>query len=145
MDGKRWRWERTAACFTLSTQSVGHAFPTGDLFRRLEISVEAVGSDDQVVSSARRFLSRHWSNEQEPTGTVRRVTRDDRPTETPLEVELELDGPLAAFPIAWRVSYQRVDHPLSESEAGDVVGGEIEIASGTWLPLTKEEENHVHP
>ena len=133
------------ACFTLSTQSVGHAFPTGDLFRRLEISVEAVGPDDQVVSSARRFLSRHWSNEPEPTGTVRRVTRDDRPTETPLEVELELDGPVAAFPIAWRVSYQRVDHPLSESEAGDVVGGEIEIASGTWLPLTKEEENHVHP
>jgi hypothetical protein len=132
-------------CLVLTATSVGHAFPTGDLFRRLEVSAEAVGSDDQVVGSARRYLSRHWSEERKLATVVRRVTRDDRATNTPLHVELALTSNAASAPIAWRVAYQRVDHPRSESEVDSAVDGEIEIASGTLPPLPGNEANHAHP
>jgi hypothetical protein len=137
--------------FVLQTERVGHAFPTGDLFRRLEVSAEAVGGDYQAVGSTRRYLSRHWSEKQQFTQVVRQVKHDDRATHTPEEVELELRlGPseraLAAFlPIAWRVAYQRVEHPRSEAEEDSVLDGEIEIASGTLPPFSKGEPGHGHP
>jgi hypothetical protein len=104
-----------------------------------------IGNDYQVVGSARRYLSRHWSEERKLSTVVRRVTHDDRPSDAPLRLELELKGPVAALPFAWRVAYQRVDHPRSEAEQDSVVDGEIEIASGTLLPLSKGAENHDHP
>lgn len=148
----RVRAERTAAnrvLLVLQTERVGHAFPTGDLFRRLEVSVEAIGEDYQTVSSARRYLSRHWSEKQQLARVVRQVKRDDRVRQTAQEVELELplgsDGSAAALPVAWRVAYQRVEHPRSEADEDSVLDGEIEIASGTLPPLSKGEPDHVHP
>ena len=149
--GLRVRAERSAGNgvrLILSTERVGHAFPTGDLFRRLELSAEAIGGDDQVVARARRYLSRHWSEKQLLTRVVRQVTRDDRPTQTPLTVELELlrddAATVASLPLAWRVAYQRVEHPRSEAEDDGVLDGEIEIASGTLPPLSKGDPAHVH-
>jgi hypothetical protein len=148
------RAERRAAnrvLLVLQTKQVGHAFPTGDLFRRLEVSAEAVGTDYQAVGGARRYLSRHWSDKQQLARVVRQVKRDDRPTQTAQEVELELqlaagDGAvLASLPLAWRVAYQRVEHPRSEAEEDSVLDGEIEIASGTLPPLSKGDPAHVHP
>ena len=149
----RVRAARTAAnrvTLVLQTERVGHAFPTGDLFRRLEVSAEAIGQDYQSVSLARRYLSRHWSEKQQLTRVVRQVKRDDRVTQTAADVELELplggDGSaLASLPIAWRVAYQRVEHPRSEADEDSVLDGEIEIASGTLPPLSKGEPDHVHP
>ena len=148
--GLRVRAERRArnrVVLVLQTAGVGHAFPTGDLFRRLEVSAEAIGSDDQVVAGARRFLSRHWTEKQRFAQVVREVSGDDRPTQTPREVQLELplDAAAAALPIAWRVAYQRVEHPRSEADEDSVLDGEIEIASGTLPPLSKGESDHVSP
>ena len=135
----------TRVHLVLESEGVGHAFPTGDLFRRLEVSAEAVGSDFQVVSSAQRFLSRHWSEERKLATVVRRVIKDDRASGAPLEVELELDASVGSLPLAWRVAYQRVEHPRSEAEQDSVLDGEIEIASGTLPPLSKGANHHVHP
>jgi Cytochrome c554 and c-prime len=132
-------------CLVLAAKGVGHAFPTGDLFRRLEVSAEAVGDDYQVVGSSRRYLARHWSEEQKLATLLRRVTRDDRATDAPVELQLTIEGPVAALPIAWRVAYQRVDHPRSEVDEDSVVAGEIEVASGTVLPLSKGENSHAEP
>ena len=132
-------------CLVLSTQRVGHAFPTGDLFRRIEVSAEAVGADYQVTSSARRYLSRHWSEQRKLATIVRSVVKDDRATSEPLRVELELSGSVAALPLSWRVAYQRVEHPRSEAEQDSVVDGEIELGSGTLLPLAKGQKNHDCP
>lgn len=150
----RVRAERRAAnrvALVLQTDGVGHAFPTGDLFRRLEVSAEAVGGEYQAVGSTRRYLSRHWSEKQRMARVVRQVKRDDRASDTPLEVELELRlGPseralVSTLPVAWRVAYQRVEHPRSESDEDSVLDGEIEIASGTLPPLSKGEPDHGHP
>ncbi|HEY5376244.1 MAG TPA: multiheme c-type cytochrome [Polyangiaceae bacterium] len=134
-----------SVCLVLVATRVGHAFPTGDLFRRLEVSVEAIGGDDQVVASARRYLSRHWSDQHALSTVVRRVSKDDRATDVPLRLELTLGGAVASLPVAWRVAYQRVEHPRSEAEADSALDGEIELASGTLLPLSKGEGRHVEP
>ena len=118
----------------LAPRGIGHAFPTGDLFRRVEVSAEALGTEWQVVASDRRYLARHWEREpKSPFGVVlRSAVRDDRPLEAPVVVELELGERAASFPIAWRVAYQRVEHPRSDDETESVVAGEIELSSGTF-------------
>ncbi|HYQ04634.1 MAG TPA: multiheme c-type cytochrome [Polyangiaceae bacterium] len=150
----RVRAERRAAnrvALVLQTEHLGHAFPTGDLFRRLEVSAEAIGNDYQAVGSARRYLSRHWAEKPQLVRVVRQVKRDDRATHTPLEIELELQlapserALVSSLPLAWRVAYQRVEHPRSEADEDSVLDGEIEIASGTLPPLSKGEPDHVHP
>jgi hypothetical protein len=122
---------REGARITLTPRQVGHAFPTGDLFRRVEVSAEAVGSEWQVVASKSRYLARHWQRLPSPFGVVLRgVVRDDRPLDAAVVVELELGPSAAQLPINWRVAYQRVEHPRSEREQDSRVEGEIEIASG---------------
>lgn len=116
----------------LTPRAVGHAVPTGDLFRRLEVSAEALGAEWQVVASARRYLARHWQRVPGPFGVVlRKATSDDRPLDDVVEVALELGAAARELPITWRVAYQRVEHPRSEREEDSLVEGEIEIASGT--------------
>lgn len=116
----------------LTPREVGHAFPTGDLFRRLEISAEALGPEWQVVDTKRRYLTRHWRRMPSPFGIVlRKATTDDRLLDQPLEVELALSREVAKFPIAWRAAYQRVEHPRSDHDEDSAIEGEIELGSGT--------------
>jgi Cytochrome c554 and c-prime len=139
----------TAVTFTLVTEGAGHAFPTGDLFRRLEVSAEVTGSDQQVIGSARRYLARHFKTERKMSTHLRSVSSDDRPTGVPISVTLELGAVAVGAGIDWRVTYQRVEHPRSESEHDSVVEAEIEIASGVLPPAsdvreTKGAQAHVH-
>jgi hypothetical protein len=116
---------------TLTPRELGHAFPTGDLFRRLEISAEAIGPEWQVVARERRYLTRHWQRQPSPFGLVlRSATSDDRPLAGDAVIDLPL-GDAANLPIAWRVAYQRVEHPRSDSEQDSNIEGEIELGSGT--------------
>jgi hypothetical protein len=118
------------ARITLTPRELGHAFPTGDLFRRLEVSAEAIGPEWQVVARERRYLTRHWQRQPSPFGVVlRSATSDDRP----LNGQAVIDLPLGAtnLPIAWRVAYQRVEHPRSDDEHDSTIEGEIELGGGT--------------
>ena len=123
----------TSARVSLVPQGIGHAFPTGDLFRRVEVSAEAVGVEWQVLGSDRRYLARHWERDtKRPFGVVlRTAVRDDRPLDAAVHVDLELGERARGVPIAWRVAYQRVEHPRSADESDSVVEGEIEVSSGT--------------
>lgn len=118
---------------SLTPQRVGHAFPTGDLFRRIEVSAEVVGSEWQVIASARRYLARHWERDpRSPFGVVlRTASLDDRPLGERVSVELDLGERAAGLPITWRVAYQRVEHPRSDHEDDSLVEGEIVLAEGT--------------
>jgi hypothetical protein len=120
---------RDGARITLTPRELGHAFPTGDLFRRLEVSAEAIGAEWQVVARSRRYLMRHWERQPSPFGLVlRSATRDDRPLNEAAVVELALGA--TNLPIAWRVAYQRVEHPRSDNEQDSSIEGEIELGSG---------------
>lgn len=107
--------------FRFAPRDVGHAFPTGDLFRRLRAVVEVDGVPD---ASAEVVLSRKTK-----LGTV----RDDR-----LFVDgaaREVDVAVAASSmrgrvVRWRVLYERVQHPTTADEASAEVEASIPIASG---------------
>ena len=117
---------------TLSLGDVGHAFPTGDLLRRLAITALA-GDPEHPIAKRAMFLSRHFGEEQQIPGIVVRVVKiDDRlgflgPESRTLR--LTLPGSVG-LPVRWRVSYQRVQH-LGASESDAKIGGEIVVAEGS--------------
>ena len=125
---------------SLVPQGIGHAFPTGDLFRRIEVSAESVGVEWQVVASAKRYLARHWERDpKSPFGVVlRTAVLDDRPLGERIDVELELGEGAIGRPVEWRVAYQRVEHPRSADESDSVVEGEVELAVGTFPAKSQE-------
>jgi hypothetical protein len=115
----------------IAPRDVGHAFPTGDHFRRLSIVVEAIGADGAVVATRRELLSRHFEG-----GFGRLVeVGDDRPFVAPRDVDLDLGAAALSLPVRYRVTYERVEH-LGEgrSEATADVGGSVELAHGTLAP-----------
>ena len=122
----------TTARVTLSVRDPGHAVPTGDLFRRLEISAEAVGPDEMSLASAVRYLARHW--ELRPRQVGRRLVRDDRLTGGAVDVDLDVGAAAAGREIAWRVAYQRVAHPNGIDAREAEIDGEITLASGRLKP-----------
>jgi hypothetical protein len=101
-----------AVIVELAPSAVGHAFPTGDLFRRL--SVELGHEDDGAwVELDVRLLGRRI----ESRGHVRVQVADDRVGVSPEPARVRLEAPgFAARTLGWRVVYERVDmdHPEDE-------------------------------
>jgi hypothetical protein len=124
----------------LTPGDVGHAFPTGDLFRRLVVSAEAVGEDWFVLGEASRALRRRFEMRDAAPGlTVRHLVADDRVgVGRPEPVELDVGDGAHGRPIAWRVEYQRVEHPLGKNESAAVVADSVVIADGLVPATTKE-------
>jgi hypothetical protein len=120
----------------LEPMALGHAFPTGDLFRRLEVLAEAVGPEAQVVAEDARYLARRFGRgEGRDRRPIKVMLSDDRVTASGPAVVRLAPGPLAAgFPVRWRVAYQRVEHPIEENSARAVVEGEVVLAEGLLPP-----------
>lgn len=121
---------RAVVRVTLEPRAVGHAFPTGDLLRRLLVRVESEHDDDRCV--AERFLARRFAYERVGEGAVRRVeVEDDRVgvAREPRIVELVLPSACVEQPLRWSVIYQRVlDTPVGNEQAA-VVWDQTEVAS----------------
>jgi nitrate reductase cytochrome c-type subunit len=108
---------------TLTPLHVTHAVPTGDLFRRLAVRAEVVGSGVAVE----RYLTRH----QRQTGQGQRVeVDDDRPFARPRVLRLELGPQARRAPIRYEVRLERVDYLVRDDETRAVVSGFTEIAAG---------------
>lgn len=113
----------------LTPGRIGHAFPTGDLFRRLWVDVEAVDADGDAVAYDARALARHFAGPGGP------VTHDDRPGAPSLadrngvvDVEFELGDAVDAHAIVWRVVHQRVALPHDGDDAE--IFGETVVTQG---------------
>lgn len=97
---------------TLSPARVGHAFPTGDLFRRVRVSA---GREE-------RFLARHYATRQQPSGVVVTVeTSDDRVLGEPRLVVLP--APDARTHV--RVAYERAEGTSDTRRSNVAVDGTI--------------------
>lgn len=111
----------------------GHDFPTGDLFRRLEVGYAIEGPSGEVVRREARHLARHF--ELVPGQIGRQLVRDDRVQGEPTVVSLELPPPGEAPPdarIAWWVTYQRVATVGKGHEpAGAIIDSEVVLRSGS--------------
>lgn len=128
----------TTARITIQPNDTGHAFPTGDLFRRIEVHVDAVGAEYQAVASVTRYLMRHFAEKRHGAGIIRYVNADDRPLNSPMVIDLDLGPAAATLPLAYRIAYQRVEHPRSEKPEDSVIEGEIVLSEGQLLPQSKK-------
>jgi hypothetical protein len=133
------RTEPSALTVRLRAGVVGHAVPTGDLFRRLEVEGEVVGDDGDVIDSALpRALTRTFRTQLTDAGADRIPVADTRvppPGDAPpLEVVLRFLPEMATRAISWRVSYLRM-----ESEMARVFGipshqNRVVLFEGTAAP-----------
>lgn len=130
------RVDANRVTLTLEARGVGHALPTGDLFRRLEVGVELVGDDYRVLERDHRYLTRHFEVANVGSFAQRQLVRDDRLFEgQPRRVELVVNHPESTLrPIAWWVAYQRVAFPRANKNDAELEQ-ELVLASGTLEPL----------
>lgn len=124
---------------TLSPGAVGHAFPTGDLFRRIEILGEVLGPETSLLHDEVRYLARHLESVRRGPVLHRVLTRDDRVAPgsapaAPLAVEIDLGAAAEGRPIAFRVAYQRVQNTRSVDDRDAPLDGEILLAEGILTP-----------
>lgn len=101
--------EEETVRITLAQTDPAHAFPTGDLFRRLLVGCEVRGPRGEVVRRDVRALARHF--EVVPGMPDRRLRSDDRVQDRPTVIELDAAPPPSAprpASVRWWVTYQRV-------------------------------------
>lgn len=113
------RREGDAAVFTFTRASVGHAFPTGDIFRRLRLVVESETAKRSVSLS--RKTHETAADGQEPDTRPFADGRDVYVAVVPLH---GLQGELR-----YRVVYERIAHPNGDEEDAPI-DGMIEVARG---------------
>ncbi len=114
---------------SLRAAEVGHAVPTGDLFRRLEVKAEVEGRPE---ASATRYLARHFGPVRQRNGTILRgETRDDRvPADgSPRVVELSVDAHPSET-IRWSVAHQRVAHQPTFDDRDARLDGQTLLLQG---------------
>jgi len=121
----------TILAVTLRAAKVGHAFPTGDMFRRIEVRARAGTFAAKPVVLGRSFTD----VPRDPAGhdlTFMRVQSGDTRVPPPGggERTVELQLPKGA-PIAWSVVYQRMSTPMAEAFGVSQVLDEVTLAQGT--------------
>ena len=130
--------ERDHVTFTIAPRGVGHAVPTGDLFRRLVLRATVVDENGTPLETKRRYLTRHWTNVRSPGGAVvRGLSRDDRPggsENRSTSVSFQFAASFRTKEIRWQLHYEKVEHPRSESEDDVVTGGSVLLNEGQFPP-----------
>ena len=96
---------------TLVQSDPGHAFPTGDLFRRLAVGCEVRSPRGEILARDVRYPRRHLDATRGLFGRV--LTADDRVFDAPVEIDLDVSdagerGSGGGAKVRWWVIYQRV-------------------------------------
>lgn len=122
---------------SLAAGRIGHAFPTGDMFRRLEVRARvSVGDGAPALVAPPVVLARTFLMMPGPKGILRQQTGDDRLPSSgePREVELVFPLPVDGRVVRWEVAYQRMDAPMAALFGVDPAQDEILVAEGVLLP-----------
>ncbi|MEO6953894.1 MAG: multiheme c-type cytochrome [Polyangia bacterium] len=126
---------------TLAAAKIGHAFPTGDMFRRLEVRAKRVDSRGKTIATAtpvvleRRFEDRPRDPLAEELDMMRVEAEDTRvppPGRGSRIVTLAL--PHAEGRVVWSVVYQRMSTPMAAAFGVSQVLDEVLLAEGTLPP-----------
>lgn len=121
---------------TLEPRALGHAFPTGDLFRRLLVSIDGQGQAGQDCGQL-RYLARHFGAERLGGGGAVKIELDDDRVGVgrgPRVVRFELPPACEDVALRWSVRYQRVlDAPLGAERRADVWDERV-LAGGSLAP-----------
>ncbi|MFT3771202.1 MAG: multiheme c-type cytochrome [Minicystis sp.] len=126
-----------AVTVALAAARVGHAFPTGDMFRRLEVRARAVDEQGEVMATAGPVvLARRFVVARGEHGSERVQVGDDRvpANGAAREVRLAFAEPVAGRAVRWEVAYQRLDASMAAAFGVDPRADEIIVAEGTLPP-----------
>jgi hypothetical protein len=127
------RWNERSIEVTLRPGAVGHAFPTGDLFRRLELRA-CVEQADREICAPPGHLGRRYRVQVTPEGTRRVPIADTRlpaPGTAPSSsVRLAFELDVSKLPVRWSVVYQRADDAMARVLGLDLRADEMLLASG---------------
>ena len=138
------RTGRSAVSISLTAARIGHAFPTGDMFRRLEVRARLLDARGAVVAVAspvalaRRFVMSHGQRLQ---------VGDDRVPASgeAREIELAFDEPLAGRAVRWEVAYQRLEASMAKAFGVDAAAEEVLVAEGTLLSTKPSKPARARP
>ncbi len=117
---------------TLVARGAGHAVPTGDMFRRLEILASAGDGPDAVVATP-VVLARELELVTTEHGPRRQQVSDHRVPASgePARARLVFPRPIAGLPIRWQVIYRRMGPREAALFGVDLEAEEIVVAHGT--------------
>lgn len=139
------RRDDTTLELTVASGRVGHAFPTGDMFRRLEARATAIDDAGNVVGTAKPIeLARVFRDvPRDPDSKTdlshQRVEVADTRLGPPgtknaqRTVRLTVREAKGAR-LRWEIAYQRMMHPLAESFGVNQLEDETIVASGIVAP-----------
>lgn len=130
---------------TLTADEVGHAFPTGDMFRRVEVRAEAVDADGRVLERApsvvleRTFGDRPRAPDSLADVGSQRIELADTRVPPPGQGSRVVDLPFTQVRLGarlrWSVVYQRMPSPMASAFSVNQAIDEVVIATGE-LPIT---------
>jgi len=127
------RWNASSIELTLRPGKIGHAFPTGDLFRRVELRA-CVEQGEREICAPPAHLGRQYRVQATAEGTLRIPIADTRVaapgTAPPRTVRLSFDREISQFPVRWSVVYQRADDAMAKVFGLEQKTDEITVASG---------------
>ena len=129
---------RREARVTIDAGAVGHAFPTGDMFRRLEVRAEAVDERGVVIERAPAVhLVRTFADRSRSAGEAdfARVQVGDTRVPAPgtgdgRRVVLRFERPIGHAGLRWSVVYQRMGTAMAASFGVEQAHDEIVVAEG---------------
>jgi hypothetical protein len=121
---------------TLATDAAGHAVPTGDMFRRLEVRARLLGTRDLAAPPV--VLARRFQVASGPSGTRRVQVADERlpASGRPREVRVHFPAPIGADVVRWEVVYRRLDAAMAASFGVDGDAEEVVLAAGELAPAS---------
>lgn len=124
--------EANTLIVTIEPRGIGHAFPTGDLFRRLTVHAE-LRDDVGLLGTHTRYLARHFAPYRRDDGTLDPAFHwpvpDDRivgPVTLRLAVKTEAKGELR-----WWVDYERVASRDEVAPTDSSIESTVRVAEGT--------------
>jgi hypothetical protein len=142
----------------ITSAIVGHAFPTGDMFRRLEVRAHAVDAAGDVIATADPvFLGRVFGDRPAhgaalgaglgSSPSFRRTeisdTRVPPPGDGgPRRVALRFDRPVGEASIVWGVYYQRMTTAMAASFGIDQAHDEVAVHEGVLEPVASSALAH---
>lgn len=136
---------------TIDANRVGHAFPTGDMFRRLEVRAESRDARSEVVARHRPvILARRFADVPRSSSTLesqRVQTSDDRvkPPGAGAPRRITFTPSAGAISLHYQVVYQRMSTPMARSFHVEPVLDEVVVAEGDVSLSSSESSRKAHP
>jgi nitrate/TMAO reductase-like tetraheme cytochrome c subunit len=128
------RRDPLGARFEIEAGDVGHAVPTGDIFRRLELRVEAVDDAGRRLDAAPpEVLQKEFDVELTEVGPDRRLSRDTRVPPPGLgsrELLVLFHRDVSQDRLRWELAYMRMPPWMYASFGMDAAADEVILARG---------------